>query len=55
MEDIDKDIATIWRELQELDKLPDNKNEVSKNRRLVIFASILHGLYLVLGLVHGCT
>ena len=26
MEDIDKDIATLWRELQELDKPTENKN-----------------------------
>ena len=28
MEDIDKDIATLWRELQEMDKPTENKNRV---------------------------
>ena len=28
MEDIDKDIETIWKELQELDKLPRSVNEM---------------------------
>jgi len=32
MEDIDKDIATLWRELQDLDKQPESKNRKSENK-----------------------
>ena len=33
MEDIDKDIETIWKELQELDKLPRSENEMPIKRK----------------------
>jgi len=32
LEDIDKDIATIWKELQELDQLPESKSKLSTNK-----------------------
>ena len=33
LQDIDKDIETIWRELQELDKLPVGGNQTSNNNQ----------------------
>ena len=33
MEDIDKDIETIWKELQELDKLPQSGNGMPETIR----------------------
>ena len=33
MEDIDKDIETIWKELQELDKLPRSENGLPNRRK----------------------
>ena len=49
MEDIDKDIETIWKELQELDKLPRSENGLvnrRKDERYWLITFCLHIWYL---------